>query len=134
SMAFVGNICQGLLLAATAEAAPGRAYWIADRRAYTMNEIVTTIEDVMERDFGVAPARKRMRLPSLVGDLAEAVDRGLQGLGFYAQKIHVLSEMNKTIACTIEKAERELGYRPEVDLAEGVRRSLAWLEERRISW
>jgi nucleoside-diphosphate-sugar epimerase len=47
-------------------------------------------------------------------------------MGIYHQKIHVLSEMNKTIACTIAKAERELGYRPEVELEEGMRRSIAW--------
>jgi nucleoside-diphosphate-sugar epimerase len=38
----------------------------------------------------------------------------------------VLSEMNKTIACSIARAEKELGYRPAVDLEEGMRRSLAW--------
>jgi nucleoside-diphosphate-sugar epimerase len=39
---------------------------------------------------------------------------------------HVLSEMNKTIACSIGKAEAELGYRPAIELEEGMRRSLAW--------
>ena len=34
--------------------------------------------------------------------------------------------MNKTIACTIEKAQKELGYVPAVGLEEGMRRSLAW--------
>ncbi len=34
--------------------------------------------------------------------------------------------MNKTIACSIAKAEKELGYRPAIELEEGMRRSLAW--------
>jgi nucleoside-diphosphate-sugar epimerase len=38
--------------------------------------------------------------------------------------------MNKTIACSIAKAERELGYRPTVALEEGMRRSLAWVRTR----
>jgi len=38
----------------------------------------------------------------------------------------VLSEMNKTIACSVARAERELAYRPEVALEEGMRRSIAW--------
>jgi nucleoside-diphosphate-sugar epimerase len=50
----------------------------------------------------------------------------LQATGMYQQKIHVLSEMNKTIACTVAKAEKELGYRPVIALEEGMRRSLAW--------
>jgi nucleoside-diphosphate-sugar epimerase len=34
--------------------------------------------------------------------------------------------MNKTIACSVARAERELDYRPAVDLEEGMRRSLRW--------
>jgi nucleoside-diphosphate-sugar epimerase len=37
--------------------------------------------------------------------------------------------MNKTIACSIEKAKAELGYRPAVALEEGMRRSLRWVWE-----
>ena len=50
-----------------------------------------------------------------------------------AQKIHVLSEMNKTIACSIEKAGRELGYDPQIELEEGMRRSLAEMYPARVS-
>jgi nucleoside-diphosphate-sugar epimerase len=42
----------------------------------------------------------------------------------------VLSEMNKTIACTIAKAEAELGYDPKIALREGMKRSIAWVLER----
>ena len=34
--------------------------------------------------------------------------------------------MNRTIACSVAKAERELAYRPAIELEEGMRRSLAW--------
>lgn len=134
SMAYVDNIVQGLLLCETVAAARGQIYWIADQRPYTMNEIISTIEDVMERDFGVKPARKRMRLPGLASEVAWLVDKSLQGAGLYQQKIHVLSEMNKTIACSVAKAERELGYKPEIDLAEGMRRSMQWMKDRGISF
>jgi nucleoside-diphosphate-sugar epimerase len=134
SMAYVDNICQGLLLCESVAAARGQTYWIADRRPYTMNEIIQTIEDVMEQDFGVKPARKRIRLPSLASEVAWLADKTLQGMGLYQQKLHVLSEMNKTIACSVAKAERELGYRPEIELREGMRRSMQWMKERGISF
>jgi len=130
SMAYVDNICQGLLLCESVTAARGQTYWIADRRPYTMNEIISTIEDVMEKDFGIVPARKRMKLPSLASEVAWVADKSLQGLGLYQQKLHVLSEMNKTIACSVAKAERELGYKPDVELREGMRRSMQWMKER----
>jgi nucleoside-diphosphate-sugar epimerase len=37
--------------------------------------------------------------------------------------------MNKTIACSVAKARSELGYRPSVELREGMRRSIAWCLE-----
>ncbi len=126
SMAYIDNICQGLLLAERVAAARGQTYWIADRRPYTMNEVVDTIERVLEEDFAVPVAHRRLRLPGIASQVAEGVDRALQGLGRYHQKLHVLGELNKTIACSIAKAERELGYDPTVELREGMRRSIAW--------
>jgi len=127
SMAYVDNICQGLLLCERVERARGQVYWIADRRPYPMTEILDTIERVIERDFHVAVAHKRMRLPGFAGGVAWLADKMLQSMGVYHQKIHVLSEMNKTIACTTAKAERELGYDPKVELEEGMRRSIRWM-------
>ncbi len=126
SMAYVDNICQALLLCAVKPEANGRTYWIADCRPYSMNEIVATVETVLKEDFGLAISGRRVRLPGIVGDMAYAADAMLQGLGLYIQKIHVLSEMNKTIACSIARAERELGYHPQIALREGMRRSVEW--------
>lgn len=124
SMAYVDNICQGLLRCERVEAAKGGIYWIADERPYTMNEIVDTIERVLERDFGLQVAHKRMRMPGIVSEVAWLVDKIMQSVGLYHQKIHVLSEMNKSIACSIELAKKELGYRPHIALEEGMRRSI----------
>jgi len=126
SMAYIDNLCQGLLLAATVERAAGQTYWIADRRPYSMNEIVDTVEHLLEAEFGQKCAHRRLRLPGFASSLAYVVDSTLQAFGFYNQKVHVLSEMNKTIACSVAKAERELGYRPTVELEEGMRRSIRW--------
>ncbi len=130
SMAYVDNLCQGLILAAAVEAAGGRTYWIADARPYTMTEVVDTVERLLETEFGQKCAHNRMRLPGLASGVAWVADRMLQGLGLSHQKIHVLSEMNKTIACSVERARAELGYRPVVALEEGMRRSLKWVWER----
>ena len=129
SMAYVDNLCQGLLLAALAEHAAGQVYWVADRRPYSMNEITETIERLLESEFGYRCAHKRIRLPDVASQLAWFADRTIQALGLYNQRIHVLSEMNKTIACSIARAERELGYNPTVALEEGMRRSLRWCAE-----
>lgn len=134
SMAYIDNLCQGLLLAAQTENAKGQIYWIADKRPYSMNEIVETVERLLETEFGQKCAHKRLRLPNVAGSIAYAADAAVQSLGFYHPKIHVLSEMNKTIACSVAKAERELNYRPVIDLEEGMRRSLQWCVEHKIKF
>ncbi len=80
-------------------------------------------------EFRVPCAHGQLRLPSIVGDAAWLADYALQAVGFYQQKIHVLGEMNKTIACSIEKAKRDLGYRPRWALREGMIASIRWCLE-----
>lgn len=130
SMAYIDNLAQGLILAAMTPQANGQTYWIADERPYEMNEIVNTVERLLESEFQQKCAHKRLRLPGLAGSIAQTVDASLQAVGIYHQKIHVLSEMNKTIACSVEKARRELGYEPKIGLEEGMRRSIRWCFER----
>jgi nucleoside-diphosphate-sugar epimerase len=127
SMAYIENLAQGLLLAATHPAVDGQIYWIADERPYTMNEIVDTIERLLKDEFGETVKGKRLRLPGLASEVAGVIDASLQAVGLYHQKFHVLSEMNKTIACKIDKAKLELQYQPTVALEEGMRRSLKWV-------
>lgn len=129
SMSYVDNSSLGLLLAAGIERAAGETYWIADERPYSMNEIVGTVEEVLEQEFDMEVAHDRMHLPAIASEVALAVDAAIQSTGRYQQKIHVLSEMNKTIACSVAKARKELGYRPSVELREGMRRSIQWCLE-----
>jgi nucleoside-diphosphate-sugar epimerase len=129
SMAYVDNLCQGLILAALRKCAAGQVYWIADKCPYSMNEIMDTIERLLEKEFGHTCAHRRLKLPGFASEVAWLMDKTLQALGIYQQKIHVLSEMNKTIACSVARAERELGYRPTIALEEGMRRSLRWCAE-----
>lgn len=133
SMAYVDNLAHGLLLAGRTPEARGRTYWIADERPYTMKEVIDTVEDLLANEFGVAVRGKRLRLPHLVPRLARGADRLLQSCGLYQQKIHVLGEMDRTIACSIGRARRELGYEPAIALPEGMRRSIADLLQRGIA-
>jgi nucleoside-diphosphate-sugar epimerase len=127
SMAYVENISQGMVLCAETGAANGQVFWIADAVPYTMNEILSTVETLLEKEFSIPVSHKRLRLPAITGEIATVADSLIQGLGFYQQKVHVLSEMNKTIACSIAKARERLGYEPKIALEEGMRRSLQWV-------
>lgn len=133
SISYVDDVCQALRLAETTAGARGRTYWIAAREPYPMREIVDTVARLLADEFGLPVTPGRLRLPGFASDLAQIADTALQATGRYNQEIHVLSEMNRTIACRIGRAERELGYRPTVDLAEGMRRSIRWCLEQGVA-
>jgi nucleoside-diphosphate-sugar epimerase len=133
SMAYVDSLAHGILLAARSPRAANRTYWLADERPYPMAEIVDTVRSVLRDDFKMTVKPTTVRVPGVVSDVARVADWALQTTGLYNQEIHVLSEMNQTISCSIDRARRELDFRPLVDLREGMRRSVAWCLEQGIA-
>jgi len=120
SMVFTENLVQGMILAAYNKKASGKTYWIADKKPYTMNEIIDTVEHILLNRFNQKCNLGRLRLPGFISDFAEVTDSFMQKVGLYNQKIHVLSEMNKNIACAVDLAINELGYKPEFSLIDGM--------------
>ena len=128
SMVYVDNLVDGVLAAELTPQAKGHGYWIADRRPYEVIEIVETVGRAL-RDEGLSVKDGALRLPAIAGRVAEFADALIQRTGRYQQQLHVLGEMDKTIACDISAAQADLGYEPQVDLYEGMRRSIRWCIE-----
>jgi nucleoside-diphosphate-sugar epimerase len=126
SMAYTDNLVQGLLRAEVADKAPGNAYWVADERPYELREILATVRRALEAEGLPTSGPDRIPLPRVAARLAERADVVLQARGRYVQPLHVLGELNHTIACDISRARDELGYRPAVALEEGMRASIRW--------
>ncbi|MET0143709.1 MAG: NAD(P)-dependent oxidoreductase [Ilumatobacteraceae bacterium] len=128
SMVYVDNLVQGIVLAELCGQPAGSAWWIADAAPYAVDEIVATVGRAL-RDEGFAVKPNTLRLPAAIGRLAERADAIIQRTGRYVQQVHVLGEMDKTIACDISAARLDLGYAPDVELEEGMRRSIRWCIE-----
>ncbi|MFZ5955055.1 MAG: NAD-dependent epimerase/dehydratase family protein [Nanoarchaeota archaeon] len=126
SMSYVDNIVQGLILAAESKKSSGQTYWIADSKPYSTLEIYGTIADLLNVKL------KPRFVPGLMSTMCEISDGILQGTGLYIKEIHVAGEMNKNIACSIEKARKELGYNPKIDLREGMKRSIEWCRKQGV--
>lgn len=131
SMVYVENLVDGIDKARLWKGDPGRAWWIADARPYSVSEIVETVGQAL-RDEGLWVSPPRIRLPEFLGTVAETADRMIQRTGRYVQSLHVLGEMNKTIACDVSAAQRDLLYQPRVTLYEGMRTSIQWCLSRGI--
>ena len=129
SMGYIDNLVDGLILVSQYFDKNGEIFWISDRNPYSMKRIVSTVKKLLSNEFGVRVSNRQIYLPSITSDLARYADFCFQKLGVYIQKVHVLSEMNQTIACNISKAENLLGYNPKFDLEEGMRQSIMWCLE-----
>ncbi|MCB1315657.1 MAG: NAD-dependent epimerase/dehydratase family protein, partial [Leptospiraceae bacterium] len=79
SMAYIDNLCAGILLAAVKPVARNQTYWIADARPYTMQEIVETVQEQLDAK-GIKTARKQFHLPGIVSSFAFLADKTIQSL------------------------------------------------------
>lgn len=128
SMTYIDNLVQGVVRAELVETEPGQGWWVADAKPYTVREIVDTVGQALSNaGYDVKP--NKLKAPNFVANAAERADGLIQKTGRYQQQVHVLGEMNKNIACDISATTRDLGYEPQVALAEGMRRSIEWCQQ-----
>ncbi len=83
SMVYVDNLVDGVLAAELTVTPPGRGWWIADARPYDDQRDRRHGEAALaDEGFEVKPNRQ-LRLPTLVGRVAERADRVVQRAGRY---------------------------------------------------
>lgn len=125
SMVDVDQLAEAALLAVTSDLPGVRNYWVADARPYRMTEVLDAVREAARAE-GLRVTDGALRLPAAVGPLAQRADAWLQSRGLYQQELHVAGELDKTIACSVAGAVRDLGFRPATDLVDGMRRSIRW--------
>src|SRR5258708_11170404 len=120
---YVTDVVQGFLLAAYHEHAPGNVYNITNDRPLTQLEMFNAIADAVG---GVRPRLHLPYVPIYYGSIvAEKVVAPLTRTNPVGTQLRVLlfGIDNRHI---VEKARRELGYEPKVDLREGIQLAAEW--------
>src|SRR5213080_4892668 len=120
---YVTDVVQGFLLAAYHERAPGNVYNISNDRPLTQQEIFDAIADAVG---GVRPRRHLPYLPVYFGAIvAEKVVARLTRTRPLVTRLGAMmfGSDNKH---SVEKARRELGFEPKVDLHEGIKLAAEW--------
>src|SRR5205814_2968201 len=118
---------QGLIKAGdTSDEAIGKVYTIADDRRVTQAEYLNTIADFL----GVPPVSRRIPyLPLLAaGRSAELVWRAMGRRNSAPPPVttYGVTLLGGNQEFSIEKARRELGYKPEYDVIRGVFEGVNW--------
>jgi nucleoside-diphosphate-sugar epimerase len=120
---YVTDIVQGFLLAAYHENAPGNVYNITNDRPLTQSEMFNAIADA------VGGVRPRLHLPYVPIYYASIVaEKVVAPLTRTKPKATPLGAMmfGSDNRHSVEKARRELGYEPKVDLREGIQLAAQW--------
>ena len=124
-MTYIDDLVNGFLLAGTKQEAIGEIFTIAGPEYTTIQELVAEIAAVQD----VPPPK--LRVPFKPVFWASVVcDRVCRSIGvnppLYPQRVEFF-ELDR--AFNIAKAQRLLGYQPEVYLHEGLARTAAWYRE-----
>jgi nucleoside-diphosphate-sugar epimerase len=123
SLSYIDNLVHGCRLALMSPAAAGQTYYLSDRPVYTTKQIT----DAIARALGIVPRYRH--LPTIVGPFAYQLDRLLTARGYYSQDLHLLGESDWNVGVSCEKARRELGYSPRIELEEGMARAVEWCRQ-----
>ena len=123
---YVTDVVQAVFLALE-KGQTGRKYFLSDGQVYQS----TTFSDLIHEELGrpwwiriTAPVWV-LRVVTFFGEHIGRLTGKISALN--NDKYNILRQRNWR--CDIEPAVRELGYHPEVDLREGVRRSIKWYKE-----
>ncbi|HEY4384777.1 MAG TPA: NAD-dependent epimerase/dehydratase family protein [Ktedonobacteraceae bacterium] len=120
----VKDVAQGIVLAGDSEQALGRAYLLTSDEPITQSDYFNAIA----RELGVPPPRLHIpyKLALALGATAEMVGHLTHMQQSPPLMRFGLMQIGGENRFLIDRACRELGFSPQISLAEGVRHSVAW--------
>ncbi len=125
SLVYVGDVVQGCLKAAQQNKPGVHTYFISGEQIHTWNEIRKTTEHVLGKK--TAPIYIK---PGLVKKLAGGIEKAASFFGAYPViNREKANELILEWTCSIDKAQKELNYDPEVSLGEGISRTIHWYQK-----
>jgi nucleoside-diphosphate-sugar epimerase len=121
---YVSDVVQGILLASEAGQAIGRAYLLVNDEPVTQRDYFNAIA----RELGVPPPSRHIpyRLALALGATAEAVGHLTRMKQPPPVMRFGLKQVGGENRFVINRARSELGFVPQVSLAEGVREGIVW--------
>lgn len=128
SMAHVNDIVNGILLASNHEHKGVRTYFLSSERGYNWHEIRDATSNALGRKLLTINVPARM--VKSVGKITEST---ASFFGNYpVMNEDKAKEMVLSWVCSVDKAIKELGYKQNIDLNEGILNTINWYK--RHNW
>lgn len=122
SMVHVSDLARGIRLAATTPAGGGRGYFISGGD-HSVGDIAAGIAAALRLKVRAVPVSPF--IARLIGEWGELV-WSVTGRPQLISRRKIQHALQPRWTCSAARAEREMGYRPEVQLAEGLARTARW--------
>ena len=123
SMVHVSDLVEGIILACFSPNAVGEVFYIAERDSYDIG----ALEDIMQEALGTWAVRVRIPRPLLMGiaGMSEWFGR-VQGFTPKLNRHKARDFLQVNWTCSIDKAQRLLGYESRIPFARGARQTVEW--------
>ena len=123
SFIFIDDLIDGILAAAEVPRAVGQTYFLVGESFVTYQDLTGRIAETLGKRTVALHAPATLLLPMvLVGDLFSRMGRRIPS--FSRMRLRELSQ--RQWVCDGSKAGLDLGFKPRVDLQEGIRRTTDW--------
>jgi nucleoside-diphosphate-sugar epimerase len=123
SLVHVRDLVDGIILAGESEASIGRTYFISSEDDYSMGAVADLIAALMhKRARTIAIPRAVAYGVALAAEAAAAIT----GKPPILNRDKVIDFSQSCWSCSIERAKRDLGYSPRIDLEQGLRETIDW--------
>lgn len=123
----VNDVVQGFTLALEKpDASVGQTYIISDEEAHTYREVYEILSQILDREppkYRVSPTLAKALLA-----FTELYDR-VRGGNNLMYRMKIVDAVTTHRAYKIDKAKKELGYKPQYDLRRGLRETVKWYRD-----
>jgi dihydroflavonol-4-reductase len=128
SLVHVNDVVQGLTLAGAHQNKGLNTYFISSEETYTWHQIRDLTAEALGRKLYTVHIS-----PDMVKKIAGAVETTASFFGHYPViNREKANELVLEWTCSVEKAGKELGYRQQVSLREGIHNTISWY--RKHNW
>jgi len=131
STLYVKNGVDALVLAAESKNAPGKVYFITNDQPVVIWDFIRRVI----KDLGLPGPRGKLPYPAAYA-MAAAYEAAWKVFRLSGEPVitrYTAAELAKNHTYSIERAKKDLGYKPRVSVEEGLSRVLAWFEEHGMS-
>jgi nucleoside-diphosphate-sugar epimerase len=122
---YIDDLIQGIGLCTNSPEATGRSYLITGPRPYTVKELGSIMAEELDIPL------PKIRIPLFFAQAAAKAIELVANVGNFDPPLTIsrVRFFTENRAFTCEKARTELGYVPQVDFREGVRKTVQWYKE-----